>query len=243
MRKSLREFRAMTSNSAEGEKLLDDASNYDKDAYEKPSVTVDMCISRYIDRRIEVLLIKRKNPPFRDNWAIPGGFVDIDKSETLEEAAIRELEEETSITGVKMRQLGTYGNPDRDPRMRIITVVYYAIIPNKKIPQVIPGSDAKDYMWADIRNLPELVAFDHRDILTDFDNRLQGRLNYTTDAFDFVEKKFIWSELQEIYETIGDTKLVAPNFRRKINSIHSIVPVEGEMVVERGRPAQVFKLK
>ena len=146
---------------AEGEDLLDDLSNYDKNAYEKPSITVDVCICQIVDNDLKVLLIKRKNPPYRNYWAIPGGFVDIERKEDLKIAAIRELEEETGVKGVDVHQLATYGDPNRDPRMRIITVAYYAIVPSELIDQqnIEAADDAKEYQWASLRNLPPM-AFD-----------------------------------------------------------------------------------
>jgi 8-oxo-dGTP diphosphatase len=153
---------------AEGELLKDDASNYDRDKYEKPAVTVDIAICSVIDDEIKVLLIKRRYPPFRDYWALPGGFVDINKKETLEQAAIRELEEETGITNSNVGQLKAYGDPDRDPRMRIITIAFYALIPYNEITSNKKETydDAKEKKWFSLRNPPNM-AFDHANILKD----------------------------------------------------------------------------
>lgn len=225
------------------EVLKDDLSNYNKDAYEKPSVTVDIIICQIIDNDLKVLLIKRKYPPFRDSWAIPGGFVEIAKKETLKQAALRELQEETGVSGVDVYQLATYGDPDRDPRMRVITVAYYALLPQSVVNSlhIKAADDAKEYQWASMKDLPKL-AFDHDNILNDFMNRLKGRIEYTTDAFQF-RPEFTWSELQNVYEAVLNRKLIAPNFRRKISSMYDIQPVEtSEKPNEIGRPAQLFRM-
>jgi len=226
---------------AEGEYLLDDGSNYDKNAYEKPSVTVDICICKIEDNDLKVLLIKRKNPPYRNYWAIPGGFVDIERKEDLKTAALRELEEETGVTGVDVHQLATYGDPNRDPRMRIITVAYYAIVPSELInsQKIEAADDAKEYQWASLRDLPRM-AFDHKKILSDFDERLRGRIEYTTDGFKFLMSEFTWSELQNVYEIVLDRPLIAPNFRRKIKSMYKINKSNNRKELDKGRPAQLF---
>jgi 8-oxo-dGTP diphosphatase len=154
------------------EPLKDDLSNYDASTYERPSVTVDICICSIIDNVLKILLIKRKNPPFRDHWAIPGGFLDLSLNETLEEAALRELREETCLDGISVEQLKTYGDPKRDPRTRVVSVVYFAIVPWSEIQgKVEAKDDAKEAQWFDLNALPEL-AFDHSIILRDLLNRI-----------------------------------------------------------------------
>lgn len=206
---------------AEGELLKDDVSNYDKDAYEKPSVTVDVAICTIMDDELKVLLIKRKHPPFRNRWAIPGGFVEIEKKEGLEKTARRELEEETNVKNIYMEQLKTYGAPDRDPRLRVITVAYFALLPFDKINQVRAGDDAKEANWFSVMDLPEL-AFDHKIIVADLLERLSGKILYTPIAFSLLPEQFTWTELQNIYEIVLNRKLIAPNFRRKIKSMYEV---------------------
>ena len=129
--------------------------------YPRPAVTVDILLfaEDSIDRKI--LLIQRKNPPFKDQWALPGGFVDMDES--LEESALRELHEETGLSHVQLTQLGTFGAPDRDPRGRVITVAYYGAIDPTQA-DVAAGSDAADARWFSLKRLPDL-AFDHGEII------------------------------------------------------------------------------
>ena len=149
----------------DGKPLKADLSNYDARLYERPSVTVDICICSLINNIFKVLLIKRKNPPFKDCWAIPGGFLDLTLNETLEEAALRELREETCLEGVPVEQFKTYGNPNRDPRTRVVSVVYYAVVPWSEVRgKVEAKDDAKEAEWFDFNALPEL-AFDHSTIL------------------------------------------------------------------------------
>lgn len=129
--------------------------------YPRPSVTVDVVLLTDVKPYPEVLLIRRKNPPFKNAWALPGGFIEME--ETLEESALRELYEETNISDVKLTQIGTFGHTERDPRGRVITVAYLGVITNK-ILDVVAGSDAGEVAWYATSNLPEL-AFDHKIII------------------------------------------------------------------------------
>ncbi len=130
--------------------------------YPRPSVTVDIVLLTDVHPHPQVLLIRRKNPPFKDLWALPGGFLNMD--ETLEESALRELHEETDISDVVLTQIETFGNPDRDPRGRVITVAYVGIIQSKQQHQVVAGSDAAEVAWFSTSDLPQL-AFDHSEII------------------------------------------------------------------------------
>jgi 8-oxo-dGTP diphosphatase len=130
--------------------------------YPRPSVTVDIIVENRYNNSKHILLIKRKNNPFKNSWALPGGFVD--KDEALLDAAIRELEEETGICNVNLKQFHTFGNPGRDPRGHCVSIVYYTKIENRDI-RMQAGDDAKDAKWFDINKLPTL-AFDHSEIIT-----------------------------------------------------------------------------
>ncbi len=129
--------------------------------YPRPSVTVDIVLFTDAFPRREVLLIRRKNPPFEGLWALPGGFLEI--NETLEESALRELHEETNISDVQLQQIAAFGHPDRDPRGRVITVAYVGIIKSEQ-QKVVAGSDAAEVAWFPVLDLPQL-AFDHNDII------------------------------------------------------------------------------
>ena len=127
--------------------------------YQMPYVTVD-CLIFNLQSAKEILLIRRKNPPFKNEWALPGGFIDM--NETLKESAIRELNEETGISGIELHQLDTYGDPGRDPRGRVVSIIFWGII--KNINQVKAGDDAKEAEWFSLDDLPGL-AFDHKKII------------------------------------------------------------------------------
>jgi len=128
----------------------------------RPMVTVDAAVFRFCKRSINILLVRRANEPFRGKWALPGGFVGID--EALEAAALRELAEETAVTGLHLEQMRTYGTPGRDPRGRQITVVFFGIVSNART-RTKAGDDASQARWFDIEKLPDDLAFDHDEII------------------------------------------------------------------------------
>lgn len=228
------------------EDLKDDLSNYDESKYKKPSVTVDIAICTIIDNELKVLLIKRKYPPYRDCWAIPGGFLEVDKKENLEETAMRELQEETNLKDIYLEQLKTYGDPDRDPRTRVITVSYFALIPWEAFQEqsIAADSDAKEIQWFSFKRLPEL-AFDHKEILSDLLNRLRGKILYSPIAFALVPERFTWGRLQSVYESVLGKKMIPANFRRKIMSSYKIRQIKRGPKKDRktklGRPPILLK--
>lgn len=225
------------------EELKDNLSNYNAKDFECPSVTVDIAILSIIENDLKILLIKRKYPPFRGYRAIPGGFVDIYRKENLEETALRELLEETNLKGIYIEQLKTYGDPNRDPRKRVITVAYFALIPYNLLKKlnIEAGDDAEDAQWFSLKKLPPL-AFDHKKILKDLRVRLEGKVSYTDIAFKLLPKKFTWSQLQEIYEIILDRPLLRANFRRKIKSMYVLKELkEHRKQKGAGRPSLLLK--
>jgi 8-oxo-dGTP diphosphatase len=183
--------------------------------YPHPAVTTDIVIFTIRQDELKVLLIKRALPPHQGEWALPGGFVNLDES--LEEGARRELEEETGVRGVYLEQLYTFGQPDRDPRERVITVAYYALIPTDTI-EIRAATDAEGVSWFGMNELPEL-AFDHGKILEIAHQRLVDKLDYSTIAFQFMPKAFTLTELQQVYELILGDSLDKRNFRKRILSL------------------------
>lgn len=206
--------------------------------YPRPSVTVDVIIFTLRAGDLQVLLIRRGNPPFQEMWAIPGGFVGIDES--LEAAALRELEEETGVRDVYLEQLYTFGDPDRDPRGRVITVAYFALVPAAAIdPRA--GTDATHARWWSVYDMPPL-AFDHTDILAYAVQRLRYKLEYTAVGFELLPEAFTLSELQAAYEIILGEELDKRNFRRKILNAEVIEETGGYRTGE-GRPAKLYRFR
>jgi|SRR6185369_833401 8-oxo-dGTP diphosphatase len=198
-------------------------------------VTVDIVIFTIQEGVLKVLLIKRAIPPFLGQCAIPGGFVHED--EDLDQAALRELQEESGVTDVYLEQLYSFGDPNRDPRGRVITVAYFALIsPDRKL---MAGSDAAAAAWYPIDQLPPL-AFDHATILNYALQRLRNKLEYTTVGFQLLPEKFTLTELQAVYEAILGKKLDKRNFRRKMSLLRILKPLREH---RRGgqRPAQLYR--
>ena len=213
--------------------------NYDPSIYDHPSVTADVVIFSLANEDLQVLLIKRKHSPFAGMWAIPGGFVHMD--EALEEAAARELAEETGVTDVYMEQLFTFGEPNRDPRTRVITVAYFALVPHDAIHHR-PGDDASETAWFSMFDLPEL-AFDHHEILEYALTRLRYKLEYTAVGFQLLPDEFTLSELQKSYEIILHEPLDKRNFRRKILSADILEETGNKRNLGEGRPAKLYRYR
>jgi 8-oxo-dGTP diphosphatase len=206
--------------------------------HERPAVTVDVAIFTILEGELKVLLIKRKNWPFEGMWAIPGGFIEM--VESLEEAAARELEEETGVRGVYLEQLYTFGDPGRDPRTRVITVAYFALVSADQL-QLHAASDAVDVGWFPAYS-PPLLAFDHDDILKYALLRLRYKLEYTAVGFQLLPAEFTLTELQQTYEIILREELDKRNFRRKI--LQAGILEETGHLRERGhRPAKLYRFR
>ena len=199
-------------------------------------MTVDIVIFTIRDRALQVLLVKRGVPPYVGQYAVPGGF--IREEESLEEAAKRELYEETGVRNVFLEQLYSLGDPRRDPRGRVITVAYYALISSEKL-SLVAGADAAEAKWFPLNNLPSL-AFDHKQILGYAIERLRNKLEYTTVGFQLLPKRFTLSELQSVYEAILGRRLDKRNFRRKIALLGILKPLREWQRTGR-KPAQLFR--
>jgi 8-oxo-dGTP diphosphatase len=158
------------------------------------------------------MLIQRGLPPFERKWALPGGFVRLE--ETLDEAARRELEEETGLSRVFLEQLYTFSEVDRDPRERVVSVAYYALV-NLRDHQVHAATDARDAGWFGVHDVPSL-AFDHAEILRLALERLRGKLRYQPVGFELLPKRFTLSELQHLYDLVLERTLDKRNFRKRV---------------------------
>jgi 8-oxo-dGTP diphosphatase len=206
--------------------------------YPHPAVTTDIALFTVRDDQLSILLIRRRAEPFQGCWALPGGFVDPD--ECLEDCALRELAEETGISGVYLEQLYTFGKPGRDPRERIISVAYYALAPYEVLAPVA-GSDAAEVGWFALNALPSL-AFDHADVIQLAQQRLRAKLDYSTVAFGLVESTFTLGELQKVYEIIRGEALDKRNFRKHILSLGVLAETGEERSTGKHRPAKLYRL-
>ncbi|NJR69845.1 MAG: NUDIX hydrolase [Synechococcales cyanobacterium CRU_2_2] len=206
-------------------------------AYARPALTVDCIVFGLDGGTLKVLLIQRKSPPFEAQWALPGGFVEL--QETLDEAARRELLEETGVENIFLEQLYTFGGVDRDPRERIISVAYYALI-NLEAHPLQAASDAEDARWFPVRQLPAL-AFDHAEIFCVALQRLQGKLSYEPIGFELLPSKFTLTQLQQLYETVLERSLDKRNFRKKILKLECLTPLPEKQQNVRHRAAQFYQ--
>lgn len=222
-------------------------------ALSHPSVAVDIVIFTILDADLKVLLIKRKNPPYQGSWALPGGFVvvggpgaDGEQGEDLEEAAARQLSEETRLPrgSVFLEQLYTFGRAGRDPRTRVISVAHYALVRPNLAPFVAAGEDTTDAVWRSVSEVVSLpLAFDHGDMLTVALDRIRGKIDYSPIAFELVPETFSIPELRAVYEVIKGTTYDPGNFRRKFNRMvtDGIIERAPGKRITASKPAQVFR--
>ncbi|MCG7527210.1 NUDIX domain-containing protein [Streptomyces sp. OfavH-34-F] len=217
---------------------------YDPHAFEPFAVTVDLAVFTVRASRLHVLLVERGAEPYRGHWALPGGF--LLPRESAAAAARRELAEETglgadTVCGLHLEQLRTYSDPDRDPRMRVVSVAHTALLPD--LPEPRGGGDAAGARWWDADRTGPL-AFDHDRILADARERVGAKLEYTCLATAFCPPHFTLGELQQVYETVWGVELDRPNFRRKVLATPGFVrPVEGapRRTGGRGKPAALYR--
>jgi 8-oxo-dGTP diphosphatase len=205
--------------------------------FARPALTADIVVFALDQDDLQVMLIQRDLEPFAGQWALPGGFVRVD--ETLDEAATRELQEETGLTDIFLEQLYTFGIVDRDPRERVVTVAYYALV-NLAGHSVHASSDARNAAWFPVNELPQL-AFDHKQILDVALQRLRGKVRYQPIGFELLPEKFTLRQLQHLYEIILDRPLDKRNFRKKVHGME-ILKDTGEIEKDVAhRAAQLFR--
>lgn len=210
---------------------------YDVTQYDRPSVTADIVIFTLRERRLQVLLIQRKSWPFQGAWAIPGGFVQMDES--LEQAARRELEEETGVKGIYLEQLRAFGDVGRDPRTRVITVAFMALVSSDKL-VLQAATDAADARWFAIDELPSPLAFDHATILEYALAALRRRLETGNIARELLPSRFTLTQLQEVYETLLSQTLDKRNFRKWVLAANLVLPTD-QTTRGQHRPAQLYE--
>ena len=205
--------------------------------YPRAALTVDCVVFGLDESDLKVLLIERGLEPFKGRWALPGGFVRVE--ETLDEAARRELAEEAGLTDVFLEQLFTFGELNRDPRERVVSVAYYALF-NLTSHQTRAATDAADARCFPVSKVPK-VGFDHGDILGTALARLKGKVRYQPIGFELLPPKFTLSQLQHLYEAVLETELDKRNFRKKVLSFGLLVPLNETQMAGRHRPAQLFR--
>ncbi|NGO81742.1 NUDIX hydrolase [Streptomyces sp. YC504] len=231
-------------------------SPYDPSAYPSFAVTVDLVVLTVRRHSLCALTVRRGEPPFQGRWALPGGFVKAD--EDLADAAARELVEETGLcvhdpaapessgNGAHLEQLGTYGDPQRDPRMRVVSVAHLALAPDLPAPRA--GGDANSARWSPVETFLDQdgeqgsLAFDHAQILGDGVERARSKIEYSSLATAFCTPEFTVGELRRVYEAVWGVALDPRNFHRKVTGTPGfLVPTGGTTTRQGGRPAQLFR--
>ncbi len=212
-------------------KMFDDLSQYPR-----PSVTIDCVVFGYDGEHLSVLLLNRKENPFADHWTLLGGFLKLD--ETFEVAAERVLSQKAGLTGLYLEQLYTFGGLDRDPRGRVLSVSYYALVNPRQI-ELVVGKMANDLRWYPIEALPTL-GFDHNHIIEIARQRLAAKVTYQPVGFELLNEQFTVTELQDLYERILGEPLDRRNFYKKI-MVSGILKSTGERRTGlKSRPAELF---
>jgi 8-oxo-dGTP diphosphatase len=209
----------------------------DRTKCKEAHLTVDCVVFGLDEQDLKILLIQRGNEPFRGSWAIPGGFVNVDES--LEEAALRELREETGVHDVFLEQLYTFGDVHRDPRRRIVTVAYFALV-NLQDHTIKAATDASNAAWFSVDDIPKL-AFDHGRIAETALRRLRGKVRYEPIGFELLPEKFTLTQLQRMYEKILEQDIDKRNFRKKIQGMDLLRELDEVQVDVAHRAARLYK--
>lgn len=240
----------MTRASADEQAFL---RSYKKEVHPRPAVTVDIVVLTILDADLKVLLVRRKEHPFRGRWALPGGFVRVgdaaeDQGEDLDEAAARELEEETGLPrrAVFLEQLRAFGKPNRDPRTRVITIAYYALVRPDLAPLVAAGTDAAEAGWASVaRGERRPLAFDHDAILDATLAHLSAALEHSRVAFELVPQAFTIPELRATYEILTGTRYDPGNFRRRFLRMveDGLIEEAPGKRITASKPARVYRFR
>lgn len=203
-------------------------------------VAVDAIVFGYSRQDgVSVLLVQRKYEPYKNSWALPGGFV-LEK-ESLEEAVKRELSEETGIRVQYLEQLYSFGDPGRDPRQRIISIAYWGLVKTSQFAQLRASTDAQNAAWFNIKSLPPL-AFDHRTIVQAGIERLRSKIRYQPVGFELLDRKFPFAELEQLYTVLLDRPIDRRNFSKKIMALGILDETDEVAKSEgKGRPGKLFQ--
>ena len=203
--------------------------------YPHPSVTTDCVIFGFDGTKLNVLLIERGIEPYKGRWAFPGGFVNMDES--CEDGALRELKEETGLTGAYIEQFHTFSDPNRDPRERVITVAYYALV---RIQEVKGGDDAANAEWFALDEVPSL-AFDHDMILRMALKELRRQIHFEPIGFELLPEKFTMTQLQHLYEAILSVKFDRRNFCNKMLKLGILTQLDETLPMPNKKEAFLYK--
>lgn len=203
----------------------------------RPVLTTNIVVFTLRDERLKLLLVRRANPPYQDYWALPGGVVG--EHEDIEANAMRKLAEGTGVSGVYLEQLCTFGDPERDPRERVVSVAYYALVPSERL-RLRSDEHGEGVGWFAMDELPEL-AFDHREMVEVAHQRLAAKLDYSTIAFQFMPERFTLGDLQNVYEMILNRELDKRNFRKRMLAMEQIRETDEVRRNGSHRPARLYR--
>ena len=204
----------------------------------RPVLTTNVVVFTLRDDQLKLLLIRRRNPPFQGYWSLPGGVVGTD--EDVEANAMRQLADGTGLSGVYLEQLYTFSAPERDPRERVISVAYYALVPSKRL-RLRTDEDSEGVAWFSLNELPEL-AFDHAQMVDTAHQRLSAKLDYSTIAFQFMPERFTLSDLQKVFQIILNRDLDKRNFRKRMRAMEQIRQTSDLRKNGNHRPARLYRV-
>jgi 8-oxo-dGTP diphosphatase len=204
----------------------------------RPVLTTNVVVFSLRDEKLKLLLVRRRNAPFQGYWSLPGGVVGED--EDIEANANAKLEEGTGVSGLYLEQLCTFGAPDRDPRERVVSIAYYALVPSKRL-RLRTDEHSEGVGWFALDELPEL-AFDHAQMVETAHQRLASKLEYSTIAFQFMPERFTLSELQNVYQIILNCELDKRNFRKRMLAMDQIRQTPEVRKNGSHRPARLYRV-
>lgn len=204
----------------------------------RPVLTTNIVVFSLRDERLKLLLVRRRNAPFQGYWSLPGGVVG--ENEDIEANANAKLEEGTGVSGLYLEQLCTFGAPDRDPRERVVSIAYYALVPSKRL-RLRTDEHSEGVGWFALDELPDL-AFDHAQMVETAHQRLAAKLEYSTIAFQFMPERFTLSELQNVYQIILNCDLDKRNFRKRMLAMDQIRQTPEVRKNGSHRPARLYRV-
>lgn len=207
------------------------------DQYQNPALAVDLAVFGYHDRKLSVLLLNRKDEPFKDQWVLPGGFVQMEES--FQQTCTRMLQTKLGIDKVYLEQLYSFDDPQRDPRGRVVSVSYYALINPQKF-EIVAGSMANDVKWVDVNKVPKL-GFDHKKIFQLALQRLRAKILYNPIGFELLDDQFTMPELHQLYECILGVSMDRRNFTRKIISSGFVIATGNKREGSQNRAPELFR--